>query len=77
MNSRTFSVATLGLLCVVLVGLIMMAGCGGGSSSTTAPPPSGGTPAGTYPLTVTATGTAGTNRGSTSPHPLPITLVVE
>jgi hypothetical protein len=63
---------------IALVMIMAWAGCGGGgSSSTTTPPPSGGTPAGTYPLTVTTTGTAGTNGGSTSPQPLNITLVVE
>jgi hypothetical protein len=37
----------------------------------------GGTPAGSYQLQVVATGTAGTHQGNTSPHSLPLTLVVQ
>jgi len=63
----------LGILAVLMV--LAMVGCGGGSISGGGGG-GGGTPAGTYPLQVVATGTAGTNQGSTAPHPLPVTLVV-
>jgi hypothetical protein len=64
---------------IALVMVLAWAGCGGGSSSssTTPPPPTGGTPSGSYPLALLATGTAGTNGGNTSQHPLSVTLVVQ
>jgi ABC-type oligopeptide transport system substrate-binding subunit len=56
---------------LVLSGCLFQAACGSSSSSshTTPPPTSGGTPAGTY--TVTVTGNA-----SGTQHALPITLTV-
>ena len=63
----------LGILAVVMI--LALVGCGGGSISGGGGG-GGGTPAGTYPLQVVATGTAGTNQGSTAPHPVPVTLVV-
>jgi hypothetical protein len=69
------------LLTVIALAMILaLVGCGGGSSSggsgggggTT-----GGTPTGTYQVQVTASGTAGTNGGDTTPHPLTVTLVVQ
>jgi len=64
------------MLGVVVLGMmIMMPGCGGGSSTT--PPPNTGTPPGTYTVTVTASGTAGTNGGNTAAHPLNVTLTVQ
>jgi hypothetical protein len=45
------------LLCMVLAGLVFMAACGGSSSSSGGGGGTGGTPAGTY--TVTVTGTSG------------------
>jgi len=63
----------LGILAVVMI--LALVGCGGGSISGGGGG-GGGTPAGTYPLHVVATGTAGTNQGSTAPHPVPVTLVV-
>jgi len=36
-----------------------------------------GTPSGSYTVTVTATGTAGTNNGNTSAHPFNLTLTVQ
>ena len=64
----------LGILAVLMI--LVQAGCGGGSISGGGWG-GGGTPAGTYPLQVVASGTAGTNQGSTAPHRLPITLVVD
>jgi hypothetical protein len=49
---------------------LSIAACGGGG---TGPPPNLGTPAGTYPLTVTGTAGSGTN---TAAHPVSLTLVV-
>jgi hypothetical protein len=63
----------LGILAVVMI--LALVGCGGGSISGGGGG-GGGTPAGTYPLQVVATGTAGTNQGSTAPHRVPVTLVV-
>ncbi len=63
----------LGILAVVMI--LALVGCGSGSISGGGVG-GGGTPAGTYPLQVVATGTAGTNQGSTAPHPIPVTLVV-
>ena len=63
---------------VAVLMILTLVGCGGGSSGggqnhQTIP----GTPAGTYPIAVTATGTAGTNGGNTAAHNLQVTLVVE
>jgi len=63
----------LGILALVM--FLAMVGCGGGSFSGGGWG-GGGTPAGTYPLQVVATGTAGTNQGSTAPHQILVTLVV-
>jgi len=67
------------IMAVIAVAMILAwAGCGGGGgSSSTTPPAGGGTPSGSYPLQVSATGTAGANGGNTSAHPLNITLVVQ
>jgi hypothetical protein len=62
-----------GILAVIMI--LALVGCGGSSSSGSGGG-GGGTPAGTYQLQVTATGTAGTNGGSTAAHPLPLTLIV-
>jgi hypothetical protein len=67
------------LLGLVVLGIMFISvGCGGGGGGmiVTPPPPSGGTPAGTYQVIVTATGTAGTNSGNTSAHPVTVTLTV-
>jgi hypothetical protein len=69
---------TLGILLTVLAVVMILAlvGCGGGSSSGGGGGGggggTGGTPANTYPLTITGTGTAGT-----TPQTVPITLVVQ
>ena len=63
----------LAVLAVVMI--LALVGCGSGSTSGSGVG-GGGTPAGTYPLQVVAIGTAGTNQGSTAPHPVPVTLVV-
>jgi Bacterial Ig-like domain (group 3)/FG-GAP-like repeat len=68
----------LGVMFLIL-GLAMilaLVGCGGSSSGGGGGGGGGGTPAGTYQIQVTATGTAGTNGGNTAPHPLNVTLVV-
>jgi hypothetical protein len=54
--------------------VVMLAACGGGGHGS---PLSGGTTAGSYTVTVTATGTAGTNNGDTTPKTLPVTLIVQ
>jgi hypothetical protein len=68
----------LGML--VLTMMLSLVACGGSSSSTsggTTPPPAPSTPAGNYQVTVTATGTAGTNNGNTAAHPVTLTLTVQ
>ena len=68
----------LGML--VLTMMLSLVACGGSSSSTstgTTPPPAPSTPAGNYQVTVTATGTAGTNNGNTAAHPVSLTLTVQ
>jgi Bacterial Ig-like domain (group 3)/FG-GAP-like repeat len=68
------------VLTVLTVAMILaLVGCGGGSSSSSGGGGgggTGGTPAGSYKVQVTATGTAGTNGGNTAPQPLNLTLVV-
>ena len=68
------------LLAVLAIAMILgLVGCGGGSSNNGGGGGGGGgggTPAGTYQIQVTATGTAGTNGGNTTAHPLNLTLVV-
>jgi hypothetical protein len=73
-NQRRIGI-TLTIIAVVLI--LALVGCGGGSTSGGGSGGGGGgTPAGTYQLQVIGTGTAGTNQGSTAPHPVPVTLVV-
>jgi Bacterial Ig-like domain (group 3)/FG-GAP-like repeat len=64
------------LLVVALAMIMALVGCGGGSTSGGGGGGGGGTPAGTYQIQVTATGTAGTNQGNTAPQMLNLTLVV-
>jgi hypothetical protein len=68
------------MLTILAVAMILaLVGCGGSSSSASGGGGGGGgggTPAGTYKLQISATGTAGTNGGNTAPHPLPLTLIV-
>ena len=53
---------SLAWLVCLLACVAVLHGCGGGSSSAAAtPPPTGGTPAGTYSVTVTATGASGSH----------------
>ncbi len=73
-NRRRLGVVFLILALAMIVALV---GCGGGSSSGGGGGGGGGgTPAGTYPIALTATGTAGTNGGNTAAHLLTVTLVV-
>ena len=66
----------LGVLAVVMI--VALVGCGGGSSSGGGGGGGGGgTPAGSYTIKVTATGTAGSNLGNTTPQTLNLTLVVQ
>jgi hypothetical protein len=74
-RNRRFLGLALTILAVVMI--LALVGCGGSSSSGGGGGGGGGTPAGTYQVAVTATGTAGTNGGNTSAHPLPLTLVVQ
>ncbi len=60
------------LAVLVLGGCLFQAACGGGSSSTSTPPPSGGTPAGTY--TISVTGASGSVTGVQAPA---LTLTVQ
>jgi hypothetical protein len=61
------------LLGMLFGGVMFQVGCGGSSS---APPATGGTPAGTYTVTVTGTsGAAGTS--GTAAHAATLTLVVQ
>jgi len=58
--------------------MIVTVGCGGGNSAVVTPPQIiPGTPAGSYPIVVTATGTAGTNGGNTSAHTVTVNLTVQ
>ena len=69
------------VMAVLAVAMILaLVGCGGSSSSPNGGGGgglTGGTPAGSYPIQATATGTPGTNGGDTTGHALPITLVVQ
>ncbi|MGA8151637.1 MAG: FG-GAP-like repeat-containing protein [Terriglobales bacterium] len=65
------------LLVLALALLLALVGCGGNSSSVAGGNGGGGTPANTYQIKVTAAGTAGSNGGNTTPHPLNLTLVVQ
>jgi len=61
---------------VVVLMMISLVGCGGSShtrTTTTIP----GTPAGSYTVTVTAKGTAGSYGGDTSDHPMAVILTVQ
>jgi Bacterial Ig-like domain (group 3)/FG-GAP-like repeat len=73
-NRRRMGIMLLVLALVMIVGLV---GCGGSSNSGGGGGGGGGgTPAGTYQINATATGTAGTNGGNTSAHPVTVTLIV-
>jgi len=67
------STATI-LMALALLMILPLMGCGGGSGSSSGT--SGGTPPGTTAVKVSATGTAGTNDGTTTPQTLTVTLVV-
>lgn len=62
---------------VMLIMMISLVACGGSSSKTPVTTTIPGTPAGTYAITVTATGTAGSYGGDTSDHPMAVTLTVQ
>jgi hypothetical protein len=61
---------------VVVVMTISLVACGG-SNNTTKTITNPGTPAGTYKVTLTATGTAGSYGGDTTGHVLTVTLTVQ
>jgi hypothetical protein len=61
--------AVLGVL--ILVSTLSFVGCGSSGSSKAI------TPAGSYTVTVKATGTAGTTNGNTTPHPFNVTITVK
>lgn len=64
------------ILGVVALGMVIaLVACSGGGNPP--PPPVPGTPTGTYPVTVTGTGTAGNNAGNTAAHTLTVTLIVQ
>lgn len=68
-RKRSRYVRCLSVLPLAMV--MMLAGCGGGGSGSVPPSQGGGTPSGTYPLTVTATPTGGT------PQTVKLTLIVQ
>ncbi len=73
-NRRRMAIM-LGVLAVVMI--LALVGCGGSSSNSGGGGGGGGgTAAGTYKLQVVGTGTAGTHQGSTAPHKILVTLVV-
>jgi hypothetical protein len=80
-RSRRRKIIILGILALIL---ILGLGCGGGNSSSGGGGSggggggggTGGTAAGNYTVKTTATGTAGTNGGSTAPQTVTVTLVV-
>jgi hypothetical protein len=77
-KKRNHRAMGIGLTVLAVAMILALVGCGGGSSSGGGGGGGGGgTPAGTYQLQVSATGTAGTNGGNTSPHSLPLTLIVQ
>jgi hypothetical protein len=66
----------LGMLLLVM--MVSLVGCGGSSNNNNLGVLIPGTPTGTYPIQVTATGTAGSNGGNTSAHNLaPLSLTVQ
>jgi hypothetical protein len=67
-NKKRFA-KYLGILPLMV--LLMLSACGGGGSGSVPPSQGGGTPSGTYPLTVTATPTGGT------PQSVKLTLIVQ
>jgi Bacterial Ig-like domain (group 3)/FG-GAP-like repeat len=77
-NRRQLAIV-LGILAFTMI--LALVGCGSGGSSTGGGGGggglTGGTPTGTYQIQVTATGTAGSNGGDMSGHPLNLTLVVQ
>ena len=81
-RNRRRALIVLGVVALVMV--LALAGCGGsspvsssgGGGSGGGGNGGGGTPAGSYTLPITASGTAGTNGGNTAPHTLNLTLVV-
>jgi IPT/TIG domain len=68
-SSRRKKLLGILLIGMMVAGFIFMSACGGGSS-TTPPPPSGGTPAGTYTITVSGAATGATTQTA------PLTLTV-
>jgi predicted membrane channel-forming protein YqfA (hemolysin III family) len=66
---------TLGITVIVM--MISLVGCGGSSSKTPVTTTIPGTPAGSYAVTVTAKGTAGSYGGDTTDHPMAVTLTVQ
>jgi FG-GAP-like repeat len=58
---------------MILLGMMFWVACGSVSNAIR----SAGTPPGNYTITVTATGTAGTNGGNTSSHPINVALTVQ
>jgi hypothetical protein len=67
------------LTIVALAMVLAMIGCGGGPTAAGGGGGGGtpGTPAGTYHVTLTAKGTAGSNFGNTGAHQLEVTLIVQ
>jgi Bacterial Ig-like domain (group 3)/FG-GAP-like repeat/FG-GAP repeat len=77
-KNRSRKRAAIVLLVLAVVMILALVGCGGGSSSGGGGGGGGsGTPAGTYTINLTGTGTAGNNGGNTGQHTLSVTLVVQ
>lgn len=74
-NHRRMAIV-LGVIALAMILAFM--GCGGSSTSPGGGGGggNGGTPVGGYQITVTGTGTAGTNHGNSAPHTLNVTLNV-